>query len=314
MNSIYFTSYVSNVYVKKNISFFTNTYKDIPYLADCILYKASYQSTLYFIINYLNLPANRTYIRHSHYTLYNENSNISYINIMNYSDISPNKYPITYNSFQILKYSMPIVKPFPSLSQIFLIDNKYNLSYHVTVKEQVDINTKREGIAICAYVSRYNSYYEVRSWVLYYKMIGIKQIILYSTSFIPFKSDFRDEIKSGFLKWVNVLWPVNNYYEKEQRSVQHIQINSCFYRYRNNFEYIINVDVDEYLLSTRFPINMYDTLNKLFSKYKSHTITVRILYKSITNRYHHTCINQWKLLTERAYLKMVVFSKHITAD
>lgn len=251
----------------------------IPYIGDSIIEDYGNFSILYVIINYLNLPQNRSYYRHSNYTLIIGNAFIQ--NVMNYSPIHSDKYPITYNSFQVAKYIIP------NMGYQFNKYSLYDMTYDINYDEIINVHIpsiSRKGIAICTYVSPYNSYYELRSWILYNKMLGVDNIIIYSVHDISFKSNILSFIQSGFVIWHSFEWPVNRYYEKEQRSVQHIQINSCFYRYRHQFEYIVNIDIDEYIICDANPFDIHSSIRSLFLQYKYNTLIIpSYMYKNEEN-------------------------------
>ena len=213
-------------------------------------------------------------------------------NSMSYEKFNTKVYPITYDSFQIVKFVIPMKIKVPTMLR--LLDRKYSLSYLFPIKEIMNKPQERSGVGVCAYVSSYNSFHEIRSWIAYYKMVGVKNIILYSVNDIIYKSKFHDLIQSGFLNWETFHWPINNYYEKEQRSVQHLQVNSCYYRYRNYFDYIINVDVDEYVVGNSNPFDLPDMVWQTFSKYPSGTLIVNIYIYCMIDRFYHICINQLK--------------------
>ena len=84
------------------------------------------------------------------------------------------------------------------------------------------------------------------SWVAYYKMVGADGVMLYYAEDLShIMSGLQSEVNSGFVRFFNFSWPLNDYYGRIQRSVQAAHINSCFYRNRHEFDYLVILDVDE---------------------------------------------------------------------
>ena len=101
----------------------------------------------------------------------------------------------------------------------------------------------------------------------YYKIAGVDGVMLYYAEDIPeIMSGLQTEVNSGFVRFFNFSWPLNRYHGLIQRSVQSAYINSCFYRNRHEFDYIIVLDVDEYLLSEKTPFNLYSSINSISTR------------------------------------------------
>ena len=93
---------------------------------------------------------------------------------------------------------------------------------------------KKKHIGVCSYASSYNSLAEVISWVAYYKIVGVSNVMLYYAEDIPeIMSGLQTEVNSGFVRFFNFSWPLNTYHGRIQYSVQSAYINSGFYRNRH---------------------------------------------------------------------------------
>ena len=85
-------------------------------------------------------------------------------------------------------------------------------------------------------------------------------------------------------------WPLTKAYGLPQRSIQHSQINSCFYRHRDFYEYIISQDVDEYFYSEKYPFDLYHGIQRLFASSPSMD-SFQVGYSfTVINRFLHSCI------------------------
>lgn len=224
-----------------------------PLLVDCIAVSMNNSLQVYGIVSFLNLRPEAEYRIHQNYKLY-------------YNDNKYNNQMVTYNFFQyvqVTSFSIPLsVRPSIQLS---IVDDKYNLMYKVETSV-LHPPTHRKKLGVCAYVSNYNTINEVKSWVAYYKMVGVDHVILYTAIELRnMKQALSKYIDSGFLRWYGFYWPLNRYYKSYQRSIQRAQINSCYYRHRHEFEYLLMVDVDEYLLSEYNPFNISKSIESSFT-------------------------------------------------
>ena len=98
-------------------------------------------------------------------------------------------------------------------------------------------------------------------------MVGADGVMLYYAENIShIMSGLQKEVKSGFVRFFNFSWPLNKYHGYIQSSIQSAYINSCYYRNRHEFEYLIVLDVDEYLLSEKTPFNLYTSLRRITTR------------------------------------------------
>ena len=105
-------------------------------------------------------------------------------------------------------------------------------------------------LAVCAYVSDANSAAEIRSFVAYHKLQQASFVTLYSSSpASEMIAMFPETVKEGFVRVVDFSWPRINREVPEIINNQHAQLNSCFYRVRNEAKAVLLCDVDEYVYS-----------------------------------------------------------------
>ena len=167
---------------------------------------------------------------------------------------------IIYN-LRVLKYIVPEMKPSGKLT---LVDHSRMIEYK-DLPYQAIIKQPKRKVAVCAYISRYNFAAEIKSWLAFYLLQGIDTIIFYcSVNCDYFQNLLKKEIDIGYVILYEYYWPLTKRYGPIQLSVQGSQINSCYYRHREYFEYIISQDVDEYFYSELYPYNLYKAITKAF--------------------------------------------------
>ena len=105
-------------------------------------------------------------------------------------------------------------------------------------------------------------------------MVGANKLLLYySENVTSLIYQIKQLNYNGFIRIYNFSWPLNKKYGLIQRSIQWAQINSCFYRHRYEYEYILTIDVDEYLLSYKHPFNLYNSILELdINKYDAYKV------------------------------------------
>lgn len=160
---------------------------------------------------------------------------------------------------RVLKYEVPTM---PVSGTISLFDYSSNISYQHLPYRALVYHPKRK-IAICAYISNFNTINEIKSFLAYYILQRIDNIIFYcrSADLNYFRISLKKEIDSGFVILYEYPWPLPRGFVP---SLQVSQINSCYYRHRNYFEYIISQDVDEYFYSELYPYDLYSAIRRVY--------------------------------------------------
>ena len=176
------------------------------------------------------------------------------------------------HQIRLLKY---VVNDLPLSGTFTLFDHATSWEYDSLPFRVVPLQPKRR-MAICAYLSSYNTVNEIRFFLAFYLIQKVDTVIFYC----PDKYDYfsrllKKEIESGYIVLYHFPWPLTMAYNKIQRSVQVSHINSCYYRHRNYFEYIISQDIDEYIYSEKYPFNLYGAIkynSKIHPKYKTFAV------------------------------------------
>lgn len=225
---------------------------EFPLVNDVVVSKCNHSWNVYVIINFGNVMKDTNIMTNSSEVKLVV-GNFQYDNVF----AEPRKKII-----RLLKYEVPRL---PISGIISLYDFSTNVSYKNLPYRALMYQPKRK-IAICAYISNYNTINEIKSFLAFYLLQNIDNIILYcSVNCEIFKIALRREIISGYVILYEYPWPLTKKYGSYQRSIQCSQINSCYYRHRNFFEYIISQDVDEYFYSERYPYDLYKAIRSVFA-------------------------------------------------
>lgn len=160
---------------------------------------------------------------------------------------------------KLLKYEVPIL---PVSGTISLFDYSTNVSYQHLPYRALIYHPKRK-IAICTYISNFNTINEIKSFLAFYILQKIDNIIFYCRieDFKYYRIALKKEIDSGYVVLYEYPWPQPRGFVP---SLQVSQINSCYYRHRNYFEYIIAQDVDEYFYSELYPYDLYSAIRRVY--------------------------------------------------
>ena len=224
---------------------------DIPLVNDIVVSKNSTSWEVVVIINNGN-TMNKTYdgLRSVNVVLI--------VNNMTYHNIFKE---VKEKHLRVLKYEVPLM---PVYGTVSLFDYSTNISYQ-NLPYRALINQPKRKLAICAYISNYNTINEIKSFLAYYILQKIDNIVLYcSVNCDIFRLALKKEVESGYVILYEYPWPLTRKYAAYQRSIQGSQINSCYYRHRNVFEYIISQDVDEYFYSELYPYDLYTAIRKVY--------------------------------------------------
>ena len=233
----------------------------LPLVNDILVNTQNNVSVVYVIINNGNTMNEYRYLT---------NVNVELIfGHKKYSNQFPQieEYPI-----RLLKY---VVSSMPKTGVISLFDHSTSYLYKDLPYLSIP-SAKKRKIAICSYISDYNSIYEIKSFLAYYLIQKVDLVIFYcSENYQYFLKLLQKEINNGYVLLYHFPWPLTMAYNKIQRSVQVSHINSCYYRHRNHFEYIISQDIDEYIYSEKYPFNLYGAIkynSKIHPKFKTFAV------------------------------------------
>ena len=224
----------------------------VPLVNDIVVSKQNDSYNVYVIINNAN-PRNESFkhLRSVNVTLE--------VDGQKYYNIFPE---INHNTIRLLKYIVPSMK---QSGNVTLYDHATNISYN-DLPYKLLVQQQKRKVAVCTYISNYNTAGEVKSWVAFYLLQGVDNVIYYcSVKCDYFKNVLRKEIESGYVIFYDYPWPINNFFGPVVLSVQASQINSCLYRHRDSFEYVIPHDVDEYFYSELYPYDIYKAITEVFN-------------------------------------------------
>ena len=223
----------------------------VPLVNDIVVSKQNDSYNVYVIINNAN-PRNESFkhLRSVNVTLEVEGHK--------YNNLFPE---VNHNTIRLLKYIVPNMKQSGNVS---LYDHATNVTYKDLPYKSLVQQPKRK-VAVCTYISNFNTADEVKTWVAFYILQGVDNVIYYcSVSCDYFKIVLEKEIKSGFVIFYEYPYPINNLFGPVVFSVQASQINSCLYRHSDSFEYVIPHDVDEYFYSELYPYDLYKAIKEVF--------------------------------------------------
>ena len=220
----------------------------VPYMADCVVEIKDTYLDVHVVFSAMSLPKDYLHYLNNSYSLYINGT--TYFNRLHHPRL---------DEVQIAAFSIP----YSSNHHIdfTITDNtiKHTYPVHTTILHNPK---QKKKIGICTYVCHVNTVNEVKSWIAYYKMVGVDTILIYSAQDLKeLRNGIQNQINNGFVRWYNFPWP--RYGRHSSFSIQKPQINSCYYRHRHEFEYIIVDDVDEYILSRSSPFNLYNSIKTI---------------------------------------------------
>ena len=223
----------------------------IPLVNDIVVLKQNNSWNVYVIINNANT-------RNDTYKYYKKANVTLEVN----GHIYYNEFPeVKHYMIRVLKYVVPNMKQSGNVS---LYDHTTNDIYKDLPYKSLIRQPKRK-VAVCTYISNYNSEAEIKFWVAYYLLQKVDSVIFYCSVHCDyFRHLLQKEIDIGYVILYDYPFPLSNMYGPIVLSIQASQISSCVYRHKESFEYIIPHDVDEYFYSELYPYDLYKAINKVY--------------------------------------------------
>ena len=204
---------------------------DVPLVNDIIVSKRNNSWAVYVIINNGNTRSRR----YNKYSSYNVEL---FLNGTKYNNVFSQ---VREGHLRVLKYEIPSL---PSSGTVSLYDRTIIVRYENLPYRALASQPKRK-IAVCAYISNYNTVNEIKSLLAYYVLQEVDNVILYCTVKCHyFQQALQLEIQSGYVILYEYPWPLTKKWKFTQLSIQGSHINSCYYRHRDFYKYIISQDVD----------------------------------------------------------------------
>lgn len=219
-----------------------------PYVVDMDVYYIDSSLVYYVILNTMHLD---DYPREQHadYTLV-------YLGKEYPNEMPKKNIDIGYS---VLKFTVSDSKHYNKgdVVTFSLIDNLHHHSYDRLQACVRYPNPNPLPLAICAYVSNYNSVDELRFWISYYRIQKVSMVILYVTTPMPqLRTEFASLIQSGYLQLIDFTWPRHVKGWVIQCSNQQAQMNAAFYRFKYEVKAMIICDTDEFIYSEKYPFNL----------------------------------------------------------
>ena len=145
---------------------------------------------------------------------------------------------------------------------------KLKFSFNGEYKNKTYSIKKKKGIYLCVQGKNENLY--VRDFVDYYKDIGFNKIIILDNNEMngeKFEEKLKEYIDNKFIEIINI---------RDLESIQIPAYNYCYQKYKNEFDWIIFLDFDEFLfIKNHQRIDRY-LYNNRFKKCQSILISRKI--------------------------------------
>ena len=239
-----------------------------PFLVNVDVYQLDRILTFYLIINTMHLSA---YKKEGHFNFSLLFNRAEYPNLNQRKNVDV--------GYIVIKFEVPVNSPYQE-GQLIEFTLKDNQRFHKYENVKACIrypNPDPLPLAICAYVSDYNSIDELRSWIAFYRIQKVSMIIFYVSVPMPeLQTEFASLIASGFLRLIDFTWPRKIVGYPIQCSNQQSQMNSCFYHFKYEVQALIICDTDEYIYSYKFPFDLIATKNYLTNTTKKERSVIHV--------------------------------------
>jgi hypothetical protein len=154
-----------------------------------------------------------------------------------------------------LNLSMEFIKIYSILLYSALRGQNKKLINSFDNIEQINITKSNKGVGICSIGRKENLY--AKEFVEYYLNLGIKKIIIYDDNEIngeKFEDVLKEYIINEKVEIVNI---------RGFESAQLPSYNNCYMKYRNQFDFLLFLDFDEFVtIENNKDINAYLSDNK----------------------------------------------------
>ena len=227
----------SRLYVIDITKTFIQTYSPTkPYIADAFAEIDSNTITITVIISSLQLPDNMSDLSLGVYEL-------------NYNGrwLRGKRMIIAKKNCAIVKYGASFAAEFSSARIPVMLRNNATDLFISNCTVGVLPKRRKSGIATCAYLSSYNSFYEAALFVQHTLACGVDKVILYEGTPVDYLPVLK-QLYGNRLLLYRFTWPQFNR-PYPQRLSQISMMNSCYYRHKEQFNYTIMIDIDEMIFN-----------------------------------------------------------------
>ena len=231
---------------------FIQTYSPTkPYIADAFAEIDSNTITITVIISSLQLPDNMSDLSLGVYEL-------------NYNGrwLRGKRMIIAKKNCAIVKYGASFAAEFSSARIPVMLRNNATDLFISNSTVGVLLKMRKRGIATCAYLSSYNSFYEAALFVQHTLACGVDKVILYEGTPVDYLPVLK-QLYGNRLLLYRFTWPQYNR-PYPQRLSQISMMNSCYYRHKEQFNYTIMIDIDEMIFNPS-GMPLQGLLDSLFS-------------------------------------------------
>lgn len=227
----------SRLYVIDITKTFIQTYSPTkPYIADAFAEIDSNTITITVIISSLQLPDNMSDLSLGVYELH-----------YNGRWLRGKRMIIAKRNCAIIKYGASFAAEFSSARIPVMLRNNATDLFISNCTVGVLPKRRKSGIATCAYLSSYNSFYEAALFVQHTLACGVDKVILYEGTPVDYLPVLK-QLYGNRLLLYRFTWPQFNR-PYPQRLSQISMMNSCYYRHKEQFNYTIMIDIDEMIFN-----------------------------------------------------------------
>ena len=231
---------------------FIQTYSPTkPYIADAFAEIDSNIITITVIISSLQLPHNMSDLSIGVYELH-----------YNGRWLRGKRMIIAKKNCAIVKYGASFAAEFSSARIPVMLRNNATDLFISNCTVCVLPKRRKSGIATCAYLSNYNSFYEAALFVQHTLACGVDKVILYEGTPVDYLPVLK-QLYGNRLLLYRFTWPQFNR-PYPQRLSQISMMNSCYYRHKEQFNYTIMIDIDEMIFNPS-GMPLQGLLDSLFS-------------------------------------------------
>jgi len=192
------------------------------------------------IIIYMLLERLNNISNNSNNNMNNINKNNNMNNPNNYINKNNNNYNITIQSHSNIEEKLNLSFKFFEIYSV-LFETMRNPPKPSSGITNHNYNIKEnKGIGICSICKNENLY--LKEYATYYQKLGIKKIIIYDNNDIDGEKPeevLQNFIKTNFVEIIDI---------RGFRSAQLPSYNHCYEKYRNQFDYISFLDIDEFIV------------------------------------------------------------------